>query len=76
MAPREHRGHCASDGIFAGPILRIDAALSQTRSAGTPDQEAEALADAGVTAEELVGAVHPSLVGNTQGSGMGGIREP
>ncbi|HYN57887.1 MAG TPA: fatty acid synthase subunit beta domain-containing protein [Motilibacterales bacterium] len=34
---------------------------------------AEALADAGVTAEELVGAVHPSLVGNTQGSGMGGM---
>jgi fatty acid synthase len=34
---------------------------------------AEALADAGVTAEELVSAVHPSLVGNTQGSGMGGM---
>ncbi len=34
---------------------------------------AEALADAGVTAEELVAAVHPSLVGNTQGSGMGGM---
>ncbi|HEX6888468.1 MAG TPA: beta-ketoacyl synthase N-terminal-like domain-containing protein, partial [Candidatus Nanopelagicales bacterium] len=35
---------------------------------------AEALADAGVTPEELLGAVHPSLVGNTQGSGMGGMR--
>ncbi len=34
---------------------------------------AEALADAGVTPEELVGAVHPSLVGNTQGTGMGGM---
>ena len=34
---------------------------------------ADALADAGITAEELVGAVHPSLVGNTQGSGMGGM---
>jgi fatty acid synthase len=34
---------------------------------------AEALADAGVTPEELVSAVHPSLVGNTQGSGMGGM---
>jgi fatty acid synthase len=34
---------------------------------------AEALADAGVRPEELVGAVHPSLVGNTQGSGMGGM---
>ena len=34
---------------------------------------AEALAEAGVTPEELVGAVHPSLVGNTQGSGMGGM---
>jgi fatty acid synthase len=34
---------------------------------------AEALADAGVSAEELVSAVHPSLVGNTQGSGMGGM---
>ena len=34
---------------------------------------ADALADAGVTAEELVSAVHPSLVGNTQGSGMGGM---
>ncbi len=34
---------------------------------------AEALADAGVTPEELVAAVHPSLVGNTQGSGMGGM---
>ena len=35
---------------------------------------AEALADAGVTPEELLGAVHPSLVGNTQGSGMGGVQ--
>ncbi|HSO05036.1 MAG TPA: beta-ketoacyl synthase N-terminal-like domain-containing protein, partial [Candidatus Limnocylindrales bacterium] len=34
---------------------------------------ADALADAGVTAEELVSSVHPSLVGNTQGSGMGGM---
>ncbi len=34
---------------------------------------AEALADAGVSAEELVSSVHPSLVGNTQGSGMGGM---
>jgi fatty acid synthase len=34
---------------------------------------AQALTDAGVTPEELVGAVHPSLVGNTQGSGMGGM---
>ncbi|MGB7983251.1 MAG: beta-ketoacyl synthase N-terminal-like domain-containing protein, partial [Candidatus Nanopelagicales bacterium] len=34
---------------------------------------AEALVDAGVTPEELVGAVHPSLVGNTQGTGMGGM---
>ncbi|MCU0284675.1 MAG: hypothetical protein MUD13_12420 [Candidatus Nanopelagicales bacterium] len=34
---------------------------------------AEALATAGVTPEELVGATHPSLVGNTQGSGMGGM---
>ena len=34
---------------------------------------AEALADAGVTSEELLAAVHPSLVGNTQGSGMGGM---
>ncbi len=34
---------------------------------------AEALVDAGVSAEELVSAVHPSLVGNTQGSGMGGM---
>ncbi len=34
---------------------------------------ADALADAGVSAEELLGAVHPSLVGNTQGSGMGGM---
>lgn len=34
---------------------------------------AEALADAGVSAEELVSAVHPSLIGNTQGSGMGGM---
>ena len=33
----------------------------------------EALNDAGVTAEELLSAVHPSLVGNTQGSGMGGM---
>ncbi len=30
---------------------------------------ADALADAGVTPEELLGAVHPSLVGNTQGTG-------
>ena len=43
MAPREHRGHCASDGIFAGPIRRIDAALSRTRSAGTSEAEAGAL---------------------------------
>ncbi|MGA7268327.1 MAG: phosphoenolpyruvate-utilizing N-terminal domain-containing protein, partial [Aestuariivirga sp.] len=43
MAPREYRGHCASDGIFAGPILRIDAALSRTRSAGTSEAEAGAL---------------------------------
>jgi phosphotransferase system enzyme I (PtsI) len=50
MAPREHRGHCASDGIFAGPILRIDAAPERTRRAGTPDQEAKALADAIETA--------------------------
>jgi fatty acid synthase len=35
---------------------------------------AEALADAGVAPEELLAAVHPSLVGNTQGSGMGGMR--
>lgn len=35
---------------------------------------AEALAGAGVTPEELLGAVHPSLVGNTQGSGMGGMQ--
>jgi fatty acid synthase len=34
---------------------------------------ADALADAGVTPEELLGAVHPSLVGNTQGTGMGGM---
>lgn len=34
---------------------------------------ADALADAGVSAEELLSAVHPSLVGNTQGSGMGGM---
>ncbi len=34
---------------------------------------ADALADAGVSAEELVSAVHPSLVGNTQGTGMGGM---
>jgi fatty acid synthase len=34
---------------------------------------ADALADAGVSAEELLTAVHPSLVGNTQGTGMGGM---
>ncbi|MGL4526979.1 MAG: phosphoenolpyruvate--protein phosphotransferase [Aestuariivirga sp.] len=43
MAPREYRGHCASDGIFAGPILRIDTALSRTRSVGTSEAEAGAL---------------------------------
>ena len=34
---------------------------------------AEALAEAGVTPEELVSAVHPSLIGNAQGTGMGGM---
>jgi hypothetical protein len=64
MAPREHRGHCASDGIFAGPILRIDAALSQTRSAGTPDQEAEALADAIESASRSLEKPTPARIEN------------
>ena len=33
----------------------------------------EAFADAGVTPEELLGEVHPALVGNTQGCGLGGM---
>ena len=33
----------------------------------------EAFADAGLTPEELLGEVHPALVGNTQGAGMGGM---
>lgn len=32
-----------------------------------------AFADAGVTPEELLAEVHPALVGNTQGAGMGGM---
>lgn len=66
MAPHEHRGHCASDGIFAGPIQRIDAALSRTRSAGTPDQEAEALADAIETAMTEIAA----LMGKSSGDAV------
>jgi fatty acid synthase len=34
---------------------------------------AEAFAAAGITPEELLGAVHPALVANTQGCGMGGM---
>ena len=33
----------------------------------------EAFADAGLTPEELLAEVHPALVGNTQGAGMGGL---
>ncbi|MDP2711204.1 MAG: beta-ketoacyl synthase N-terminal-like domain-containing protein, partial [Solirubrobacteraceae bacterium] len=33
----------------------------------------EAFADAGLTPEELLAEVHPALVGNTQGAGMGGM---
>ncbi len=33
----------------------------------------EAFADAGTTPEELLGEVHPALVANTQGAGMGGM---
>ncbi len=33
----------------------------------------EAFADAGLTPEELLAEVHPALVGNTQGCGMGGM---
>ncbi len=33
----------------------------------------EAFADAGLEPEELLGAVHPSQVANTQGAGMGGM---
>jgi fatty acid synthase len=33
----------------------------------------EAFADAGLTPEELLAAVHPALVANTQGCGMGGM---
>lgn len=32
-----------------------------------------AFADAGLTPEELLGAVHPAMVANTQGAGMGGM---
>jgi fatty acid synthase len=35
---------------------------------------AEAFRDAGTDPEELLGDVHPSRVGNTQGTGMGGMR--
>ena len=34
---------------------------------------AEAFAAAGITPEELLGEVHPALVANTQGCGMGGM---
>lgn len=34
---------------------------------------AEALTGCGVSAEELADAVHPSLIGNVQGTGMGGM---
>jgi len=34
---------------------------------------AEAFADAGVEPEEVLAALHPSLVANTQGTGMGGM---
>ncbi len=35
---------------------------------------ADAFRDAGTDPEEILGAVHPSRVGNTQGTGMGGMR--
>ena len=47
-------------------LVRVDAAWNVVITA-------DALADAGVTPEELVATVHPSLVGNTQGTGMGGM---
>jgi len=64
MAPREYRGHCASDGIFAGPILRIDAVPSRTRRAGTPGQEAKALADAIETAMAEIAALMETSSGD------------
>lgn len=52
-----------------------------SESAGTTDRlaswnlvvTAEAFADAGIEPEELLAEVHPGLIGNTQGTGMGGM---
>ncbi|MFO1122217.1 MAG: phosphoenolpyruvate--protein phosphotransferase [Hyphomicrobiales bacterium] len=63
MAPREYRGHCASDGLFAGPILRIDAEAAQSRSAGSPTQEADALHDAIALATAEIAALMESSGG-------------
>ncbi len=42
----ERRGIIASDGLFAGPVVRLDDSVVSVRTAGTPDEEADALAKA------------------------------
>jgi phosphotransferase system enzyme I (PtsI) len=44
--PVELTGRPASEGIFAGPLVRIDLAKGTTRKAGSPDEEKEALEEA------------------------------
>ena len=45
-AATERRGTIASDGLFAGPVVRLARTAAAVRPAGTPDEEIDALARA------------------------------
>ena len=63
--PRELKGRAASDGIFCGPVVLLDAPVAMQRTAGAPPQEAEALRLAIAQAQAQIAGMLQDLTGDS-----------
>ncbi len=63
MAETERHGTIASDGLFIGPLSRLESAPLSARRAGTPDEEKTAMAAAIAAASRDIAALMDKMEG-------------